>query len=291
MEKYFKVAEHVFSLSLPDSHGLWGRLQQYDPFVTEASSSPIFTVELADSLPEMEMVKLYGGNEEPGQPVVMLYRAGKDWVFEMAAASGCPFAARVLSNPDFTRARMQILDMRYSLFGLNNAMMLMYAFRTAGMGTLEMHASVIVNGGKAFLWLAKSGTGKSTHSQLWLKYVEGSRLLNDDNPVVRLRADGNVEVYGTPWSGKTPCYINEHYPLGAFVQIRRSAENRISRQSVVEAYATLYSSSSGFKSDPEMADALHSTFEKIALGCPFYYLDCRPDREAAEVSSAELLSL
>jgi len=291
MDKYFKVAEHVFSVSMPESHPLWARMQQYDPFLLQDEEAPIFTVELVESLPEMDMVKVYGGNEEPGQPVVMLYKAGEEWVFEMAVFSGRPYAARVIANADFTHARMQVLNSSYALFGLNNALMLMFAFRTAGMGTLEMHASVIVNNGKAFLWLAKSGTGKSTHSQLWLKYIEGSRLLNDDNPVVRIRPDGGVEVYGTPWSGKTPCYINEHYPLGAFVQIRRSLENKISRQSIVEAYATLYSSSSGFKSDPKMADDLHSTFEKIALGCPFYYLDCRPDKEAAEVSSKELLAL
>ena len=291
MDKYIKVAEHVFLLRMPSSHPLWDRLDQYEPFVTDAVREPVFTLELVESLPETEFVKVYGGGEGPGEPVVMLYIAGDAWGFEMAVYSGQPFAARVISNNDFSFARMQILSDRFSLFGLNNALMLMYAFRTAGMGTLEMHASVIVNGGKAFLWLASSGTGKSTHSRLWLEYVPGSHLLNDDNPIVRLREDGGVEVYGSPWSGKTPCYIIKHFPLGAFVQIRRSQENRISRQSIVEAYATVYSSSSGYKSDPKMADELHSTFEKIALGCPFYYLDCRPDREAAEVCSKELLAL
>ena len=291
MTKFFKVAEHVFSVTMPDTCPLWEEMQQYDPFVIPEGDGAIFSVEVVDSLPERDRVKLYGGSEEPGEPVVMLYRAGEDWITETAVFSGRPFAARMLANADFTLGRVQILNPGEALFGLNNALMLMYAFRTAGMGTLEMHASVIVNGGRAFLWLAKSGTGKSTHSRLWLRYIEGSRLLNDDNPVVRLLPDGHVEVYGTPWSGKTPCYRNEHYPLGAFVQIRRSLVNSISPQPPLEAYATLYSSSSGFKSDPVMADQLHSTFEKMVSRCRFYNLDCRPDEEAARVSSKELLAL
>ena len=101
--------------------------------------------------------------------------------------------------------------------------------------------------------------------------------------------DGTVEVYGSPWSGKTPCYRNEHYPAGAFVQIRRSPDNVITRLSVLESYALLYSSSSGFKSDAAMADGLHATFEKIISRIPCYALDCRPDADAARVCSAELM--
>ena len=60
--------------------------------------------------------------------------------------------------------------------------------------------------------MGKSGTGKSTHSRLWLENVPGATLLNDDNPIVRLTLVGAI-VYGSPWSGKTPCYKNESAPL------------------------------------------------------------------------------
>ncbi len=291
MIKSYRVAGHVFSFVFPEGHPLWGLIGQYKPFELPQSDPSLFSVELVDALPSVSMEKVYGGDEEPGQPVILLYRGSDGWAFEMAPCPGQPLCGRVYADRAFTHARLQVLRPSEGLFALNNAAMLMFAFRTATLDTLEMHASVVVNSGKAFLWLAKSGTGKSTHSQLWLNHVPGSRLLNDDNPVVRVMEDGHTEVFGTPWSGKTPCYKNEHYPAGAFSEIVRSPENRIRRKSVLEAYALLYSSSSGFKADPAMSDGLNATYEKILRGTPCFTLECRPDADAARVSSETLLAL
>lgn len=85
---------------------------------------------------------------------------------------------------------------------------------------LSIHASAVVSDGKAYLFLGKSGTGKSTHARLWLKNIPGSHLLNDDNPAVRL-IDGSPVAFGTPWSGKTPCYRDESAPVGGFVRLRQ----------------------------------------------------------------------
>lgn len=289
MTKTYTVAGHSFRISIPRGSALLEQLGQYAPFESPKAESPIFTVEVVKELPQLALTQVYGGNEEPGQPVIILYRSGSDWAFDMHPMAGLQASGRVVTDRDFTHARLKVLDQSQALFALNNAAMLMFAFRTAGMGTLEMHASVIVNGGRAFLWLARSGTGKSTHSRLWLEHIPGSRLLNDDNPVVRVNPDGSVEVYGSPWSGKTPCYKNEHYPAGAFVRIVRSPENRIERMGVLDSYALIYSSSSGFKTDRDMADKLHSTFEKVISATPCYALYCRPDEEAARVSSSQLL--
>ena len=132
------------------------------------------------------------------------------------------------------------------------------------------------------MFLGKSGTGKSTHSSLWLKYLEGSELLNDDNPILRVGEDGVARVYGSPWSGKTPCYKNDSVPVGAIV--RQYPENRIARNSIVEAYAAVYPSCSGFRAVKEMADGMHSTIEKVVLSVPCYTLDCLPDEAAARLS-------
>jgi len=291
MQKTFKVAEHEFRIVLPEGDALWKQMSQYAPFEVQPSCDPLFTVELVGSLPEVPLEKVYGGDEEPGQPVIHLYKGQDCWGFRMAPCKGRPFCGRVLSDGGFAHARLLVEEPAEALFALNNATMLMFAFATSPLGTLEMHASVIVNGGKAFLWLAKSGTGKSTHSQLWLKHIPGSTLLNDDNPVVRVMEDGHVEVFGSPWSGKTPCYKNEHCPAGAFSEIKRADVNRIVRKSPLEGYALICSSSSGYRGDRTMADALHSTFEKVVASVPCYTLECRPDEEAARVSSAELLAL
>lgn len=135
-------------------------------------------------------------------------------------------------------------------FVVNNFLMMIYTFATAERGTLMVHASVIRYEGRGYLFLGKSGTGKSTHTRLWLKYIEGSRLLNDDNPVVAFDPKtGEATVYGTPWSGKTPCYLNESVPVGAFVRLEQAPANAISRLTATPAFAALLPSCSCLKQD------------------------------------------
>ena len=292
MTKSYQVAGHIFNLCLPDDFPFWEGLDAYSPFEVPPCDAPVFTLEVAPEPVSAEgKEKVFDAPTEAGETVIKLYRGPKDWVFEMSPDASIRTVAFLSAEPDFSRGKVYFVSRtrRSVLFAINNSLMLLFAFRTAGLGTLEMHASVIMNGGRAFLFLAKSGTGKSTHSQLWLKNVPGSELLNDDNPIVRVHEDGSVKVYGSPWSGKTPCYKNLVADAGAFVQIRRCAENKITRLSVFEAYVLLYTSSSGLKTDSVLADGLHATMEKIAVGCPCFVLDCRPDDEAALVCSQAVL--
>ena len=124
------------------------------------------------------------------------------------------------------------------LFMVNNGLMMMYTLATSNKMTTLFHSSVVSCQGKAYMFLGKSGTGKSTHSQLWLKHIEGTELVNDDNPVVRI-IDGEARVYGSPWSGKTPCYRNIDYPIGGIVKLKQAPKNEIRRMKPVEAYVAL----------------------------------------------------
>ena len=81
-----------------------------------------------------------------------------------------------------------------------------------------IHSSTLIYNKKAYLFLGESGTGKSTHTRLWREYIYGAGLLNDDSPLVRV-IDGKIFAYGSPWSGKTPCFKNERYPLGGVVRL------------------------------------------------------------------------
>lgn len=105
-------------------------------------------------------------------------------------------------------------------------------------------------------------------------------MLNDDNPVLRV-VDGVVHVYGTPWSGKTPCYRNLDVPVGAIVDLHQAKKNVIKRQSLIEAYASIYVSFSGYRFIKSMANGFHATNEKIVSSVPCYSLNCLPDAEAA----------
>ena len=209
MTKSYEVAGHKFNVTARDGHPIWNLMGQYAMFECALCPEPIFELEVAKFDDPVNPEVLYDQPTEPGETKITIYRSGEQMLVTSAPNSERPVCGWTLFNSDFTRSRLKIKGTASDAqFALNNALMLQYTFRTAGMGTLEMHASVIRNGGKGYLFVAKSGTGKSTHSSLWLKHVPGSTLLNDDNPVVRVFPDGSAKVYGSPWSGKTPCYKN-----------------------------------------------------------------------------------
>lgn len=297
MTKYYKVASHVFGLILPDSEKLKSALlEAYSPFEISSEDSdaaaPLFTLSLSDVLPEGDRKCVYDLPTEDGETVVRLYRQSSEgqpdsWYFETTPDHRLPVSARIWASGDFSRGLIQLSTrlVKDALFGINNAAMLLFAFASAFHGTLEMHASVIEKGGRAYLFLGKSGTGKSTHSRLWLENIPGCTLMNDDNPAVRVWPDGRIICYGTPWSGKTHCYKNMEAPVGAFLQLRQWPENKIRKQSVLEAFTSLYSSISGMKDDnTPMADALNGTLDKVISTIPCYHLDCLPDAAAARLS-------
>jgi hypothetical protein len=151
-----------------------------------------------------------------------------------------------------------------------------------------VHASVIMKEGKGYAFLGTSGTGKSTHSRLWLQHIEGTELLNDDNPAVRILPDGQIKVYGTPWSGKTPCYKNQQAELGAFVQLKQAPYNRFSFLKGIQAYMVLLSSCSSLKWNTEYYNALGKTIEQLANQIPVGFLQCLPNEEAARLSHQEI---
>jgi len=184
----------------------------------------------------------------------------------------------------FTKGVLFLHETEADAFVLNNILMMIYAFNTACSDTILMHTSVIKKDGKGYLFQGKSGTGKSTHSGLWLKHIPGCELLNDDNPIVHFnRETGKATVYGSPWSGKTPCYKNDSVPVGAFVRLEQAPMNEIQRESPARAFASLLPSCSNLKEVRELNNGVIETVKYLAAHTPVYFLKCLPDREAAEI--------
>lgn len=285
-EQSYKVADHVFSIRMDKDDALWSDLDNYSPFLYNGGEESVFTLELFQDLSVEGKRALYISNPESLERRVDLYQVDDGYLFEMAPLGNVPVCGWLKTSSDFSKAYLKVEKAKK--YCVNNALMLLYAFRTAGMSTLEMHASVTVKDGKGFLFLGQSGTGKSTHSSLWLKNIPGTHLLNDDNPVVRF-LDGEARVYGSPWSGKTPCYRNEDYPIGAFVRINRAPYNAIHRQNVTESFASISSSSSGLRAIRSIGDGLFATISSLIQSIPCYVLDCLPDDDAAFVCSNEVL--
>ena len=192
----------------------------------------------------------------------------------------------LITNNTFSECRCALNgDWVMRSFGLNDAIMLVYAFAGAFHHTMLIHASTIMQGDYGYPFIAQSGTGKSTHSALWMTHIENCQLMNDDNPVVRIMEDGQPYIFGSPWSGKTPCYRNVKYPLGGVVQLSQAPYNKIQRLKPLAAYAALVPSISGKRWDKQVAEGLHETEDMMAGEVAVWHLECLPDEAAARLCS------
>ena len=108
--------------------------------------------------------------------------------------------------------------------------------------------------------------------------------MNDDNPIVRLTPEGIATVYGSPWSGKTPCYRNVEAPIGAFLQLKQAPYNKIRQQTVVESFASILPSCSVMKWDDRNYVSTCDTVSSIMQRVPTYLLECLPDEAACRLS-------
>ena len=152
-----------------------------------------------------------------------------------------------------------------------------------------VHSSVIVCHNEAVMFLGESGTGKSTHTRLWREHIEGARLLNDDSPIIRIK-DGELRIYGSPWSGKTPCYKNESYPIAGFCRLEQAPYNKISRLPAIVAIGALLPSCPPiFAHDEYLQDCICATIGEAIRRVPTFRLECLPDKAAAELSYTTIL--
>lgn len=193
------------------------------------------------------------------------------------------------SSMDFARATIYVSPGKASNPAvLSWLLMLVYGQAVISLNTLLIHASVVEKDGVGYAFLGKSGTGKSTHSRMWMTALEGVELLNDDNPAVRVRPDGTVWVYGTPWSGKTPCYRDRGVRLGGIVRLRQAPANRWKSRHYTEALAALLPSCTGIRWDRSRFDKLVDILEKVVGVVPVGLLECLPDVEAAALCYREI---
>lgn len=153
-----------------------------------------------------------------------------------------------------------------------------------------IHTSANVFGDKTLIFLGESGTGKSTHTRLLRERYPESFLLNDDSPFIKVEKDGSVMVYGSPWSGKTPCYKNEQHHLYGIVRLSQAPYNKIRKLSPMESIGALLPSAPPMLNYcDETTDALYGYISDILETVPVYHLECLPNTAAAELSHDTLL--
>ena len=148
--------------------------------------------------------------------------------------------------------------------------------------TWLMHGAVIGMDDEAIMFTAPSGTGKTTHIELWLDRFDEAYVLNGDKPLLFWK-EGTCMICGTPWAGKEGMHYNENLPLRAIVFLERGTVNKIKKISLAEAYPLLMQQTYRSLEADDMKKTL-DLMGRLCKAVPMYRLSCNMDAEAAEVA-------
>ena len=149
--------------------------------------------------------------------------------------------------------------------------------------TFLFHCSAIEVDGKAYLFAAPSGTGKSTHTRMWREHF-GNRvvMINDDKPLIQIK-ENEIYVCGTPWNGKHRLGTNKKSLIQGICLLERGLENKIKKVSPVEAYPGLYKQTYRPKDKEKMLKTL-ALLKQMTERIPVYRMQCTISTEAAEMA-------
>ena len=290
-EYFFRVAGFVFKISLPRERDVEQLLPSFRPFRHEQDGGEmvLFSLNVVPRILDDEETSCVVELTENDMGQTVLKRMSAGYRLELRYKDSAPTHV-IHADAHFTNVEANVCwDDMYAGSALCSLIRIVYSQAILVHKAVSVHASAVVWQGSAFLFMGKSGTGKSTHSALWQECFQGAELLNDDNPTLRIEDDG-VMVYGTPWSGKTPCYRNVSFPVGAIVRLRQAKENRYYPQEDVAAFTALVPGCFSIHSDSVLYDALCDNIVDVAERVSVGLLACLPDHDAARLCASNVAS-
>lgn len=286
------VADHIFELAMGTMCRPMPVPRNFRPFVTTEEGKALFRVVLDTEVePRTDApMQTFDYDLQSGDCTLAIYPDEYRLTIRSAgeATIVCPFAEEG-----------EVAECRANLFGegkvpdsvmFDHALCFAYSFATLPYKTLLIHSSVIIKSGCAVMCLGESGTGKSTHTRLWLENIEGTERLNDDGPVVRVFESGKVRVYGSPWSGKGAVYRQENCPIAGFLRLSQAPENRIQRLPRIAAFGALLPSTlPTLQKEERTLDKICGTLSEMIVAVPAYSMACLPNAAAAQMSYITIL--
>ena len=278
MKKDYLIAGHRIRIEGDETWiGAVACLDGFKPFEVEPEDEPVACFVLTDE----EMPQLAESQYESGvDGITDVFGRYKDgYLFVMTPPVGDKLCFWKADNSNMVHFKGQLMPrlVRFALW-------IAYGVVTLPFKTVAIHTSVIQYKGRTVLFLGESGTGKSTHTRLWRENIKEAVLLNDDSPILRI-VDGKPWMFGSPWSGKTPCYKNESYPLAACVRLSQAPYNKIHRLNIPQGYAAIHPSCPpDFAYDDKLYDCISDTLSEVLGQVPMYHLECLPDADAARLS-------
>lgn len=146
-----------------------------------------------------------------------------------------------------------------------------------------MHGAVVEMDGQAYVFAAKSGVGKTTHTRLWIRYFEGrARYINGDKPIMRWM-DGHLYAYGTPWMGKEKYGCQDRAPVRAFCFLEQAKNNHIQRAEDKEVVDRLFHQVL-LPAEPPAVIKFMDMMDSMVRKIPFYILQCNISDEAVQLA-------
>ena len=149
-----------------------------------------------------------------------------------------------------------------------------------------LHASYVVWNGRAILFTAPSGTGKSTQAKLWSE-LRGAEIINGDRAVIR-RANGLIFSCGLPFAGSSEYCKNVTAPLMTVVYLGQSNDTQIQKLSGGMAFRRVWEGCSVASWCSEDVEKAMSIVQDVTAHVPVYYLNCTPDESAVAALENEL---
>ncbi|MDE5493039.1 hypothetical protein [Elizabethkingia meningoseptica] len=289
---YFQIAGHLMELLLPFQAEVSSYLPSFVNFITDnPKEKPSIRIRIdTETFPDQNIetkllsdISIVWGDrfrfEESSENYITSVQnesQNKDW--------------KMYSTKDFSESVVYAVEEElYTTSILSWLLMVAFGQAMLCYKTVLFHASVVEQEGNGYGFLGKSGTGKSTHSRLWLEHLSGVTLLNDDNPAVRIMENGEVMIFGTPWSGKTHCYINKGVPLKGLVRLNQAPENQWTNVAGKEALLSVLPSCTAIRWNRGLFDQMLNSLERIIAEVKIGKLSCLPNKEAALLCSSELI--
>lgn len=279
---HYQIAGHPFDLEISSDIFEMTIQEAYAPFQAEpAGVPPLFTLTVVEDDTSFPPIVGTVSSFEKGYGNITMYFTSIRGIIIHLSLPGLPPCCYAYADLNANKVLVCLRGSTKEIsYGLDNTIMLAYAFHTIKLDTLLINASVVECKGNGYLFPGRNGMNhtRRMHCLLWKQHVEGAFLLNNDTTVVRIMG-GKPFLFSTPWNERDMCRSDTSVPLKAIIQLAQAQHRQVRLVSAPGIYATLLSACWSLKWNDSMIGMMHDTLHKLAANIPTYRLECTSDTE------------
>ncbi|MEG0518670.1 MAG: hypothetical protein RR555_07365 [Bacteroidales bacterium] len=283
MKYYYDIAG--FTLSIETDAQSLQHMPSFIPFVRESVPGKVdFKIVQKDTLYDFTKAGKIG-TYQWFQAVCTLYRMNDQYIWNRVDTVSGKIDQVVWHGYEPRVFKMYLSN--YMPHVLEHLVLIAFNYAVLPHNALILHSSVVELENQAYLFLGESGTGKSTHTKLWVKYLPESKILNDDGPIIRV-CEGKVFAFGSPWSGKGRVFRNVGIPVNGIYRLSQAPYNKLTVLGIPGAFSSLVPSCLPVVMQVERhADMAFNILSNVIMLTRQFHLDCLPDAKAAYLSHSQ----